>query len=182
MSDWPDGWLAAVVADLGAESTPFLTSALRAWQQSTPVPTYTNNPFGMPYKRGVSAQLLSTGYAMYPSMAQFRARFVAFMHSPEGAGVRDALLVTEKLGPLWRAIRALNWPGNATETDYPAKLLDLMTEKTRSALQTTEPTDRKTAGVIGYSSTSEHGMNKLGDNLQRAANVALNAANALRRY
>lgn len=182
MSDWPDGWLSAVVADLGANSSAFIKSALTAWEESTPVPTYTNNPFGMPYVKGVSSQLFSSGYAMFPSMAQFRARFVAFVYSPDGSAVKDALLITEKLGPLWRAVHALKWPGNNTETDYPAKMLDLMTAKTRESLQTTQPADRKTSGIIGYSPTVENGADKIGKSLQRAANAALGASNALRNH
>lgn len=176
---WPDGWREALISDLGVASDPFLLSVMQAWQVSTPLQPYTNNPFGMPYVKGVSPQLLNSGYGLFPDMMAFRNAFVAFVNSGPGRPLKDALLGGESLGPLYRAIRALNWPGNLTESDYPSAILDLMTDPVRQKLETVAPADRKTAGIIGYSSAQEGGMGQLGNALQRAANAALSAANAL---
>lgn len=180
MYKWPDGWREAVIADMGAEQSDFLMKVLQAWQESTPIEPYTNNPLGMPFVRGQYPQLLNSGYAMFPTMPEFRRRFVAFLGTDAGYPVAIALLTAEDLGPVWRAVNGLGWPGNTTETDYPARILDLMTEKVRNKLQTTSPADRKSAGTIGYSAASQGGATETGRNIQRAANAALSAGNALR--
>lgn len=179
MYNWPDGWREAIIADLDVPQSDFLMSVFQAWQESTPLQPYTNNPFGMPYNLGPVPKLLSTDYGLFRDMAQFRAAFVKFVMSGTGANVRSALLGSESLGPLYRAIHALGWPGNATESDYPSGLLDLMTAPVRNKLQTTSPADRKTAGTVGYSSAQGGGLGMVGNALQQAANSALNAANAL---
>lgn len=177
---WPDGWREALISAMDADRTPFLMNALQAWNKSTPLDPYTNNPLGMPYAPGQTPQLLNSGYALFPATTAFRTRFVSFLHSAPGADLRHALLTGEDLGPLWRAIHALGWPANNTETDYPAALLDLMTAPVREKLQSTDPDARKTSGTVGYSAVSQGGTRALGQALQRAANAALGASSALR--
>lgn len=179
---WPDGWREALIADMGVDRSDFLMTTLQAWQESTPLQPYTNNPLGMPFVKGSVPQLLSTNYGLFRDMAQFRAAFVQFIMSGTGYNVRSALLGGESLGPLYRAIHALGWPGNATETDYPSQLLDLMTASVRAKLQTASPADRKTAGTIGYTAAQNGAVGQLGNALQRAANAAQSGANALNNY
>lgn len=179
MYNWADGWREALIDELGVTRSDFLMSALQAWQESTPLQPYTNNPLGMPYIKGSVPQLLNTDYGLFRDLAQFRASFVQFTMTESGAKLRNALVGGESLGPLYRAVNALNWPGNATETDYPSGLLDLMTITARARLQTAEASARKTAGTIGYTSAQGGGLGLIGNALQRAANAALGSANAL---
>lgn len=180
MYKWPDGWKEAVLADLGVEKTPFLMAVLQAWQQSTPLDPYTNNPLGMPFKPGVNSRLLNTGYGMFASMPDFRRAFVLFVNGGDGYALHQALLNNDSYAPAYRAIHGLGWPANATETDYPSAVLDLVSESTRTRLQTTDPADRTTSGTVGYSAAQQGGIAQLGNALQRAATAALGAANALR--
>lgn len=182
MYDWQAGWREALISDLGVDRSDFLMSVFQAWQESTPLQPFTNNPLGMPFVRGSVPELLNSGYGLFSDMAQFRQSFAGYVHGPYGAGLKSALLTGESLGKAYRAIRALDWPGNRTETDYPSAVLDLMTANVRARLQTAQPADRKTAGTIGYTSAQGGGMGLVGNALQRAANAALGGSNALRNY
>lgn len=181
MYKWPDGWREALISDMGAQQTPFLMNVLQAWNDSTPIQPYTNNFLGMPYVQGVVPQLLNSGYGLFATTVDFRKRFVAFVNSGAGDKLRDALLTGDDLGPVWRAIHALNWPANATETDYPSKVLDLMTATVREKLQSTDPDARRTAGTVGYAAVQNGGLDVATSAIQRAATAALGAANALGR-
>lgn len=180
--DWPDGWREALIDEAGAESSDFILSALTAWQQSTPLQPYTNNPLGMPFGRTTAPQLLTSRYALFRDMAAFRAAFVAFLDTDAAGNLRSALFGAEDLAPLYRAIHALNWPGNDTETDYPSQLLDMVSASVRTKLQTAAPADRKTAGTIGYTGAQNGNMRQLGDAFMRAAVAAQSGANALNNY
>lgn len=179
MYNWSDGWREALIEEMGVDRSDFLMSVLQAWQESTPLQPYTNNPLGMPYDKGNVPRLLSTNYGLFRDLAQFRSAFVSFIQGQYGSSLRSALLGGEALGPAYRAIHGLGWPGNLTESDYPSAVLDLTTATVRSRLQTTDPADRKTAGTIGYTSAQGGGLGMVGSALQRAANSALSAANAL---
>lgn len=149
-SSWPDGWRSAVLMDAGLPVTGFTLKALQAWADSTPILTYTNNPLGMPYVQGSTAQLMRTGYAMFPTMAMMRDRFTKFVSSHTGAALHDAFALGEKYSEVWRAVHALKWPANTTETDWPSAVLDLTSESYRESVQSVaSPADRKTSGAIG---------------------------------
>lgn len=180
--DWPDGWREALIDEAGAQPSEFILSALTAWQQSTPLQPYTNNPLGMPYGRTTAPQLLTSRYALFRDMASFRASFVAFLDTDPGGKLRSALFGAEDLAPLYRAIHALNWPGNDTETDYPSQLLDMVSASVRTKLQTAAPADRKTAGTIGYTAAQNGAVGQLGSALMRAAAAAQSGASALNNY
>lgn len=182
VSDWPSGWREAVLRDLQVPGDDFIMRVLAAWQQSTPLAPYTNNPLGMPYTPGKSAELLKSGYALFVDMPTFRQAFTSFVNSPSGRALHQALLVDQKLGPTFRAIHALKWPADATETDYPSGVLDLMTSPSRERLMTSSVQDRKTSGIIGASAASEVTNNSLGSALGRAVSSALGASGALRKY
>ena len=182
MYKYPDGWREALISDLGLDPSDFLVSVFRAWQESTPLQPYVNNPFGMPYVSGVIPQLQNSGYALFRDMAQFRAAFVAFVKGGHGLALRKALADANSLPAVYRAIHGLNWPGNKTETDYPSGILDLMTDDDRSKLQTRSPDQRKTAGTVAYTSAQNGAVGQLGAALGRASAAALNAANAMNNY
>lgn len=149
-SSWPDGWRTALLMDAGLPVTTFTLKSLQAWSDSTPILPYTNNPLGMPFVQGKTSQLLRTGYAMFPTMGAMRLAFAAFVASPAGADVHDALALGEMYPAVYRAVHALPWPPNSTETDWPSAVLDLTSESYRESVQSVpSPADRKTSGVIG---------------------------------
>jgi hypothetical protein len=142
-----------MTATLKAADLPvsdFTLKALSAWSSSTPILPYTNNPLGMPAVKGKTLELMRTGYAMFPTMGDMRNAFADFISSSPGNQLHDALALNEKHSQVWRAVHALPWPANNTETDWPSAVLDLTSESYRSkAASVTSPADRKTSGVIG---------------------------------
>ena len=149
-SNWPDGWISATLKDAGLPITDFTRKVMQAWQQSTPILPYTNNPLGMPTVKGQTGELMRTGYAMFATMPIFRAAFSVFLTSNAGQACRDALALGEKYSDAWKAIHGLPWPANTTETDWPSAVLDLTSESYRSQVQSTDdPKNRTTSGVIG---------------------------------
>lgn len=138
-----------MLADADIPITDFALSVLKAWQLSTPLEPWTNNPLGMPYVKGVNAPLLSTGYALFVSLEQSRKAFTAFLNSQSGRKVRDALAVTEKYSVAYRAINDLRWPAKNTETDWPSAVLDMVLQPIRDRLASvTDPSLRKTSGTV----------------------------------
>ena len=149
-SEWPDGWITALLKDADIPVTAFAIKVTSAWMMSTPMLAYTNNPLGMPAIKGVTAELMRTGYAIFATMPLMRAQFAQFIKSQAGHALHESLAVSESFAAAYRAIHALPWPANKTETDWPSAVLDLTTESTRNRLATTrDAADRKTSGAYG---------------------------------
>jgi hypothetical protein len=149
-SEWPDGWVSATLREAGIPVTSFAVGIISLWQKSTPMLPYTNNPLGMPAIKGVSGELMKTGYATFSTMLLMRQQLARFLHSPAGHDVHQALAVTEKPAPAYRAIHALPWPAAQSETDWPSLILDLTSESTQARLSTVaDPADRRTSGAYG---------------------------------
>src|SRR5487761_647101 len=149
-SEWPDGWIPATLKDAGLPVTDFTRKVLLAWNASTPILPYTNNPLGMPAVKGKTLELMQTGYAMFVTMPQFRTQFAAFCNGTQGSALYDALALSEAYSQAWRAIHQLPWPANQTETDWPSAVLDLTSESYRNqAASVASPADRKTSGTLG---------------------------------
>jgi hypothetical protein len=149
-SEWPDGWISATLREADIPVTYFARTVLLKWQQSTPMLPYTNNPLGMPAIKGVTGELMQTGYAMFATMKLMRQQFVKFVKSPAGHNLHEALAVSESAAKAYRAIHALKWPALTTETDWPSAVLDMTTESQQARLATvSDPADRKTSGAYG---------------------------------
>jgi hypothetical protein len=88
-------------------------------------------------------------------MQAFYAAFKTAVHAGSGKPLLTALAVNEKHSVAWRAINGLNWPGNATETDYPAAVLDRVTEALPKSWKVSAPEDRKTVGNTGTATTAQ---------------------------
>lgn len=174
VSNWPDGWRTATLNDAGMPVNDFTLKALQAWSDSTPILPYTNNPLGMPFVKGKTAQLMLTGYAMFTTMGDMRQAFAAFVASSAGAPLHDALALGESYPALYRAVHALPWPANSTETDWPSAILDLTSEAYRESVQSvTSPADRKTSGVIG----NQTGFGQVTNASTRNASSVINSLN-----
>lgn len=149
-SNWPDGWATAALKDADLPVSDFTIRALNAWADSTPILPYTNNPLGMPAVKGKTSELMRTGYAMFATMGDFRKAFSDFIKSRTGMDVHQALALDEKYSKVYRAVHALKWPANATETDWPSAVLDLTSQAYLDKVATVaSPSDRKTSGTLG---------------------------------
>lgn len=177
----PDGWRSQTLTRADIPVNDFTLRVLSAWQQSTPLQPYTNNPLGMPYITGKSARLLTTDYAIFATMADFRTAFAAFIASPAGRNLREALSLDTKPAPVWRAIHALAWPASATETDWPSAVLDLATESTRMRLSTVQDaSQRTTSGTVGPTSTSAATFSDVAHQAMQSAGLINQATRAIR--
>lgn len=181
-SDWPDGWVTAALKDAGLPVTDFTTKIMYAWNRSTPILPYTNNPLGMPAVKGKTLELMKTGYAMFVTMGHFRSAFAGFINSHAGQDVRDAFHLSDKFSEAYRAIHSLKWPANTTETDWPSAVLDLTSEAYRNkAASVASASDRKTSGFLG----TQTGMGDLAGGVGRSAAAAITsiqqATNAVQR-
>lgn len=178
--EWPDGWASATLATAGLPVTDFTRKSLQAWQHSTPMLPYTNNPIGMPAVRGRTSELMNTGYAMFISMPAFRDAFAEFIKSPVGRTVREALSLDEKFSQVYRAVSGLGWPASKTETDYPSAVLDLTSATYRDSVQTvSDSSNRKTSGVIGSQTAFGTLENVAGRSSARAADAINQATKAI---
>lgn len=149
-SSWPDGWISATLDAADLPITDYTKTVIQKWQESTPILSYTNNPLGMPVVKGVTSELMRTGYAMFPTMPMFRTAFANFINSAPGRKVHDALALGEKYAPMWRAIHALPWPAASVEEDWPIRILDLMSDSVRMSLETAgHEKHARTAGAYG---------------------------------
>lgn len=149
-SSWPDGWITATLTQAGLPVTDFTRKAMSAWQQSTPMLPYTNNPVGLPAVKNKTLELMRTGYAMFVTMGDFRTAFSGLIGSPAGQALHDALALSERYSEVWRAVAALKLPASQTETDYPSAVLELTSQAYREKVQTVaSAADRKTSGQYG---------------------------------
>lgn len=148
MTGWASGWQEATLRASGIPVSQFALDVLSAWRKSTPVIPPTNNPLGMPARGNNAAPYLNTLYAAFPSITAFATAFKRFTASSKGAELLHVLVMGESLTDAYRAIHALGWPANRTETDYPSALLDMVEAKYRSKLQTRDVKSRKTTGIV----------------------------------
>lgn len=181
-SDFPDGWITATLKACGLPVTDFTMKAMSAWADSTPMLAYTNNPIGMPAVKGKTLELMRTGYAMYPTMADFRTALAAFLVTVSGKDVRESFALDEKYSKVYRAVHALKWPANATETDWPSSVLDLTSESYRTKAATVaSPADRKTSGAFGAQAPFGTGAAISSRNAARVASFIQDATTAVQR-
>jgi hypothetical protein len=181
-SNWPDGWITALLKDAGLPVTDFNKRVLLAWNATTPTLPYTNNPLGMPAVKGQTSELMRTGYAMFSSMPLFRQSFTLFLASSSGREVRESLSLSESYPQAYRAAHSLAWPANKTETNWPSGILDLTSESyLRSVMGDASSADRKTSGEVGAQPITGNITGASGRNAAQVANAIQQAGNAFRR-
>lgn len=151
MAKWSDGWQNALLRAADIPVTQFATSVLTYWQQATPTDPWTNNPLGMPSAGSGAPKALNTPYAAFPTADAMRKAFTIAVHAGAGKPLLSALATQDKLPVAWRAIHALNWPANLTETDYPSTILDALDAATRAKMNVSSTADRKTVGTSSAS-------------------------------
>jgi hypothetical protein len=147
--DYPSIWPTGALTEANLDVTPESIAILRAWQASTPLSPYSNNPIGMPAGVLGAKRYAGTSYAAFTSLPQFYKAFASFCESYDGGKLWSALKAQHPYSAAWRVISGLGWPGSDTETDYPSALLDLTTEAYRASVKAADPADRKTSGLVG---------------------------------
>lgn len=147
MTIWPDGWREALLAANAIPETQFALDVLNYWQQATPVQKFTNNPIGMPASGYGAPKAFNTAYAAFPTPDAFRKAFGVALQTTAGKALYHALAAQDSLTVAWRAIHGLKWPANLTETDYPATILDAVTDNSTAKLKISKKSDRKSIGT-----------------------------------
>lgn len=146
MNTWPSGWREHTLRHAEIPITGFALEVLHLWERATPTGRYSNNPLGMPKHGYSSSATLDGRYAAFPTMQAFYTAFKTAAHAGPGKPLFTALAVNDKHSAAWRVIHALEWPANATETDYPAHVLDKVTGAVPKGASGKPASERKTVG------------------------------------
>lgn len=179
MTVWPHDWRERTMRAAGIPKTQAALDILAAWRRSTPVEPWTNNPLGMPAHGSNAPRALGTPYAFFFTIGDFTAAFKRTMKSSHGMPLLHLLISADDLPATWRAIHALKWPANDTETDYPSVLLDMIERKYRDQIQTAPKAQRKSSGTQLISPDVHTMMRQQGYALHNAAKTFTNAGDAI---
>jgi hypothetical protein len=177
--DWPTGWREKVLSDSGIPETRFALDVLSAWERSTPTEQWTNNPLGIPYERGRTNRAMSSDYAAYPTIGEFYAAMKRYMDTRNGRQVVRMLVNADDLAATWREIHGMKWPANATESDYPHVLLDMIEDTYRSKMTNRQRGETQGTGIVNASHGAHAAVRMQAAALHHAANHFNNAADAL---
>lgn len=173
-------WIDSVIACLVADDTPLVRSIISAWRESVPLPPEANNPLGMPASFPGASKWAKTAYASFPDIGAFYAALTHFAFSYGGSGVRNALTGDVRPGQAWHAIRNLAWPAIATETDWPAAVLDITGDGFQETYRTCKPEERKTSGIVGGNRHSSQSASAVTDSIMYGLQSGATALSALR--
>ena len=180
MPPLPQLWKSLALEAAGIQVTQAALTVMGAWSTSTPVPTYVNNPIGMPQGSSGAPGLLNTGYAMFATPGDFYAAFAKFAASSHGKALVKALGDDNPYAAAWRVISALKWPGSRTETDYPAVLLDMTADSYRASVGASDASARKTSGVVGAPAPNKSAVIENARQLANAGNAVIGATDMVR--
>lgn len=180
MTSWPSNWKAQALAAIGVDATPNAVRVMTAWQQSTPLDPWTNNPVGMPAMIGKIAPVPGTRYAMFKTINDFYTAFGQFGKTPHGRSIVAELTGITNYGPVWRSVAALGWPASATETDWPAKVLDLAGDAYAASVGARPAAQRTSAGKPKAPATVHEAMKHQAESITHAAATFKDATTAVR--
>lgn len=180
MSTWPTGWREELLRTSGIPKTQFALDVLNAWQLSTPTEPWTNNPLGIPSQGSGHPKALETRYAAFPTMQAFRDTFKRLVRTSRGRNVLDALLSAQSYSDAWREIHALDWPSNATESEYPIRLMDMVSAAYASKMQHKTRDIPTTTGATHAPPDVHDAMRRQSHLLHHAANTLDNTSEAIR--
>lgn len=152
---------------------------LSAWADSTPVQPWTNNPLGMPVTYGIMPHPAGERYARFAQVESFRDAFKRFTKSSKGHAIADILMGGSGYSDAWREIHGLKWPSNATESEYPVKLMDVVTSAYASKVTKRNRPAPTTSGIT-HAPPDVHGaMRKQSLLLNQAANLFSGASDGI---
>lgn len=180
MAPWPSNWKTQALINAGIPVTPSALKVMTAWQQSTPLDPWTNNPIGIPSVIGKTASVPGTRYAMFKTINDFYTAFAVFAKTAHGRSVASEIMANKGYGPVWRAIAALGWPASATETDWPSRVLDLAGEAYAASVSAAPAAARKTAGKPKAPATVHEAMRHQAESITKAATSFSDAHAAVR--
>jgi len=103
-------------------------------------------------------------------MDAFNKAFKTLAHAGHGKPLYTVLGTSDSHAEAWRTIHALKLPANDTETDYPAALLDVLTDAVRDHLQSVAKGKRTTVGVAPATPDVHDAIRRQGHALHHAAN------------
>lgn len=169
---WPTNWIQETLRAAGVPVTQHAIDVLSAWFRSTPTQSWTNNPLGLDASTSGAPKALHTDYAAFASHDDFRQAFKQLAHNSPGKVIVHVLMNEGQYAAAWRAINALNLPGNKTESDYPSELLDMVEGKYRSKLQTTSAGNRRSAGSGARASAPHEAVNRAANSLAQGSESA----------
>lgn len=179
MASWPTNWKHRTLEEAGITVSPRALKVLSAWRQSTPLDPWTNNPLGMPAKITRTAKVPGTEYGLFRSTVGFYVAFAKFLKTTPGMAIVSELESDKGYGPTWRAINGLKWPAFHTETDYPAKVLDLASEAYRQSVSASDPSERKTSGTARAPAAVHDAMRQQAASLSEAAKTFSDSVKAV---
>lgn len=146
MNTWPTAWRELTLVHINVPVSQHAMDVLRDWHLSTPTQPWTNNPLGLPAAGNGVPEALGTPYGAFPTHAAFRTALKRIADDGGHMPLVHALHQDATVAKAWRTISALGLPGSSTETDYPAVLLDRVSESYRAKLQTVPTEGRKSMG------------------------------------
>lgn len=176
---WPTRWRQDLLRDLNIPESPFALDVLSAWRQSTPLEPWTNNPLGLDAKNSARPSLYTTAYAVFPAMSDFRSEMLRLSSTTSGKRVCTLLEHGDRFSEIWHAIRNMNTPGKATESDYPHKVLDLAAKAYEKNMPPRSKGKRKTTGVVSPRQAPHHVMSEQARALHHAAHNMDNVADGI---
>lgn len=179
MATWPTGWQQTVLRAASIPVTQFALDVLSAWQKSTPTEPWTNNPLGMPALSYGVPVALNTPYGAFPTMKSFRDAFMRAMARTGGANVAQALSMAQSYSEAWRAIHALKWPSNSTESEYPIALMDMVQAAYTSKVQNSTRANPTTTGSTHAPPDVHSAMRQQAMSLHHAATTFNTASEAI---
>lgn len=179
MGNWPTGWREHTLRNAGIEINQFALDVLHMWEQATPTDRWTNNPLGMPSSGYSAPRAFNSPYAAFPTMTAFYKAFRTAAHAKEGKPLHVTLSTSDKHSEAWRVIHSLGWPANATETDYPATLLDKLTDDAIAKLNVSPKGQRKTVGVATATKSQHQQVHAQSQAVHHAASHINDSARAI---
>jgi hypothetical protein len=96
-----------------------------------------------------------------------------------GTNLARVLYAGDELPEVWREIHKLKWPGNATETDYPCVLLDMLEDDYRKKMSTRTVANRKTVGSMPAAPAVHEAMRQQSYALTYASSAFKDGATAI---
>jgi hypothetical protein len=170
VNTWPTAWRERTLTHLSVPVTQHALDVLRDWERSTPTQPWTNNPLGLPAVGNGVPEALGTPYGAFPHHDSFRTALKRIADDGGHMPLVHALLEGTSVSRAWRTINGLGLPGSSTESDYPAVLLDRVSDRYRSKIQTVDATRRKSMGSGPGPVDMSHPVLQAASGIHHAAN------------
>jgi hypothetical protein len=153
---WPTTWAKSALLAAKIEPTQFGLKAMTLWSKSTPTDAWTMNPIGIPSKGYTRRSVPGTPYALFLKYSEFSEAFTKAMQTKQGEYIQTLLTSGDSISKLWRAIGELNWPGSATENDYPREIHTWIGDDLRAKMNIPDKSNYKSSGTTDAARLNNH--------------------------